>query len=264
VDLRKDPKPLNFDTPIDFQPHGLSFFRDEAQVEYLFTNNHRRNGNHTVEIFQIEQNGGLKHLETISDKQLTSPNDLVAVGPRQFYLTNDGRAHDRTTRSIDTFLDRKTGNVLFFDGSDFHRVAENLKFPNGIVADPATNQLIVAETLTGKLLFYQIVENWKLVNVDNFFIKKGLDNISINDKGQVLAAVHPNLWLLSKHMKDSENQSPSQIYSLDIQTKGLKLIYQQKGETPSGVSAAIKINSTLYLGAICEQKILKCLVPNSK
>ena len=260
LDIQKDAKPLSFDSPIDFQPHGLSFFRDGAQLEYLFTNNHRQNGNHTVEIFQIEQEGKLKHLETISDSQLTSPNDLVAVGPRQFYLTNDGRAHDRNTRSIDTFLGRKTGNVLFFDGFDFQRVADNLQFPNGIAVDTSTNQLIVAETLTGKLLFYQIVENGKLANVDNFYIKKGLDNISINRKGQILAAVHPNLWSLSNHMKKTDNPSPSQVFILDIRTKGLKIVYQQNGETLSGISAAIMINNSLYLGAVCDHKLLKCMM----
>ena len=113
------PRRLAIEQPKDFYPHGLSYFRESNGLQYLFTNNHRADGTHTVELFQIESPGSVRHLSTIGDPKLTSPNDLVAVGPNQFFVTIDGRAHDLMTRSIDTFLGRSTGSVLYFDGTLF-------------------------------------------------------------------------------------------------------------------------------------------------
>ena len=44
----------------------------------------------TIEIFLL-QDDQLVHQKTVSDPALVSPNDLVAVGPEQFYVTNDHR-----------------------------------------------------------------------------------------------------------------------------------------------------------------------------
>jgi len=275
-------KPFTFDHPRDFHPHGLSFFSlyrpepfeltedsrnkptatawDQQKAKYLFTNNHRNDGTHTVEIFRIAAEGKLAHEITISGNQLTSPNDLVAVGPRQFYVTNDGRSHNRSTRSIDSFLGRKTGNVSYYDGYAFTKIVDNLNFPNGIVFNKPLNQLIVAETLSGRLLFYRMDENNKISSVDNLYIGSGIDNISLYDHEQIIAAVHPNLFALSRHMKDVNNKSPSQVVIVSYQTKGLKIIYQDTGSAISGLSAAIKWGGDLYLGAVCDNKLLKCSV----
>ena len=69
----------------DFQPHGLSFFHDHTG-KYLFTNNHRLDGSHTVEIFHLTVDHTPQHLHTISSELLSSPNDLLAVGPTMFYV----------------------------------------------------------------------------------------------------------------------------------------------------------------------------------
>jgi arylesterase/paraoxonase len=253
--------PLKFEYPKDFHPHGLSFFRDQ-QKEYLFTNNHRDDGSHTVEIFNIIDGDILEHEITISGDDLTSPNDLVAVGPKQFYVTNDGRSHDRIIRSMDTFLGRKTGNVLFYDGHHFTEVVDNLHFPNGIAINRQSNELIVGETLSGMLKVYQILESGQLGNVDNFFLDTGIDNISIDEHGQLWVAIHPNLWALSKHMRNTQTHSPVQVYSITNRPYIKKLEYHDSGILLSGLSAAISVDGNLYLGAVCDNKLLKCTINN--
>ena len=277
--------PFKMNGPKDFHPHGLSFFRlrspmvrssygdgqrqapmatgrDNKEEEYLFTNNHREDGSHTVEIFTIETRGTLNHEITISGDDLTSPNDLVAVGPRQFYVTNDGRSHDYIIRSIDTFLGRKTGNVLFYDGHDFKEVVDNLHFPNGIAINRQSNELIVGETLSGMLKVYQILESGQLGNVDNFFLDTGIDNISIDEDGQLWVAIHPNLWALSKHMRNTQINSPAQVFSVTNRPYIKKLEYQDSGILLSGLSTAISVDGNLYLGAVCDNKLLKCTTNN--
>ena len=250
-------QPFKLDHPLDFYPHGLSFLQ-AGHTQYLFTNNHRQDGTHTVEIFKISSPGELQHLETIKSSLLTSPNDLVALGSRQFYVTNDGRSHDRAVRSLDTYLGRKTGNVLFFDGSELKIVVDNLYFPNGIAFDKYRKQLVVGETLSGDLLFYQPDKKNKLTNVDKFHIGVGIDNISFNvDNSALVVAVHPNLLALSNHMEYMAEPSPSQVFIYSYQTKGLKLFYQNNGSTISGVSAAVMHGQDIYLGAVCDNKLIK-------
>ena len=259
IDLNQNPNEtisFKFDHPQDFHPHGLSYFYHDS-IHYLYTNNHRSDGTHSVEIFKITDFDHLQHLESLADPLLTSPNDLVAIGPRRFYVTNDGRAHDRLTRSIDTFLGLHTGSVLLFDGTKFMTSVDNLAFPNGITLDVHKNQIMVAETLSGFIKTYQIVEHNLLENVDNYYAGVGLDNISIYQNGLLLAAVHPNLLSLSRHMKNSRGPSPSKVLKIDRNSRMQETLYQNTGSEISGVSSVVGYRTSVYMGAVCESKLVQ-------
>jgi arylesterase/paraoxonase len=74
----------------DFHPHGISLWTNPNGKKFLFVVNHRqKNPAHVIERFEW-RNDSLIHLESIEDENLmTSPNDVVAVGERTFYVTND-------------------------------------------------------------------------------------------------------------------------------------------------------------------------------
>ena len=259
IDLNQDTRQalaFEFEQPLDFHPHGLSYLH-QGDSQYLFTNNHRSDGTHCVEIFRIMKDNQLEHLGSITDPLLTSPNDLVAIGPRSFYVTNDGRAHDRFTRSVDTFLGRKTGKVLFFDGKQFTTVVDNLNFPNGIALDTNNKQVLVAETLSGYVNTYQMVDKNLLRLVDGYYAGVGIDNINVTPNGLLVAAIHPNLLALSKHMKGSPKPSPSKVVQIDLNSGVQSIIYQNKGGQISGISSAIPYQGLLYLGAVCDPVLLE-------
>jgi arylesterase/paraoxonase len=247
---------MTFDQPQDFHPHGLSYLQ-QGNFQYLFTNNHRSDGTHSVEIFRVLNDDQLEHLESIIHPLLTSPNDLVAVGARSFYVTNDGRAHDRFTRSVDTFLGRKTGRVLFYDGRQWITAVDNLDFPNGIALNTNKNQIMVAETLSGYVKTYQMVDNNFMENVDNFYVGVGIDNITLSEKGILTAAVHPNLWALSRHMKNPEKTSYSKVIKIDLDKRSLNPLFQNSGNLISGISVAAEFSGSLYVGAVCDSLLLK-------
>ena len=77
------PKPLSYENFNDsgFLPHGIDFYIDPKTKEVtLFVVNHRL-ADHSIEIFQFDQaNMVLKHRKTVVDKNIYSPNDVVAVG----------------------------------------------------------------------------------------------------------------------------------------------------------------------------------------
>ena len=77
-------------------------------------------------------------------------------------------------------------------------------------------------------------------------------------------AAHPNLLSLSKHMKNPTKDSPSQVFTFDLQSMKPRLIYQDQGNTLSGISAAIVHRENLYLGAVCDGKLIKVKIRNDK
>ncbi|GJM28501.1 MAG: arylesterase [Cyclobacteriaceae bacterium] len=256
MDLTEDfPKhhPFKFSTPKDFHPHGLSYFRGKQGEKFLLTNNHRKDGTHSVEVFQITANRVLKHLKTLTSPQLTSPNDLVAISPDQFYLTNDGRAHNRKTRAIDTFLNRRTGSVLYYDGVRFKKVLDNLKFPNGIAFDSLEKRLFIGETLSGYVKGYQVLENNDLQFQSEISVAVGIDNLSWAGPGRLLVAVHPDLYSLSKHIKNSTFASPSRLFQLDADQGEKEIIFESSGDNTPGVSSAVRYKQQLILGTVCSQ-----------
>ena len=58
--------------------------------------------------------GALTHLESVSFAEMHSPNDVVAVGPRQFYATNDRRHEQGIIAQLEAYLALPLTNVVYF------------------------------------------------------------------------------------------------------------------------------------------------------
>ena len=57
----------------------------------------------TVEIFSY-RDGKLRYLETIKSPELTTPNDILGVGPRQFYVTIDHGWTSKWGKMLENYL----------------------------------------------------------------------------------------------------------------------------------------------------------------
>jgi arylesterase/paraoxonase len=128
------PVALTGGTPADFHPHGLSLWREPDGRRRLFAIKHLQGGGQSVAVFDVGANG-LSLAESITYPDLRSPNDLVAVGPRQFYATNDRRYPDPSLMAtLEGYLQLPLASVSYFDGSTGRLVAHGLAFTNGINA----------------------------------------------------------------------------------------------------------------------------------
>ena len=76
--------------PPDFAPcrHQSVLAADRAEAA-VRRQSQRRSASTRVEIFEQSATGAFAPVETIRDRLLWSPTSIVAVGPRQFYFTND-------------------------------------------------------------------------------------------------------------------------------------------------------------------------------
>ena len=119
--VTSEPVNLTPDADRDFRPHGISLFVGEAGHDMLFVINHQ-GGEHRIDVFDLKE-GELTHRETLTSPMLVSPNDIVAVGPDRFYVTNDHRYPSGWKRTLEDYLRLRRSNVVFYNGSEFVQAA---------------------------------------------------------------------------------------------------------------------------------------------
>ena len=89
----------------------------------------------TVEIFSY-RDGKLHYLETVKSPELTTPNDILGVGPRQFYVTIDHGWTSKGGKMLENYLQIPVFHVLYYDGGQFKKVAGGIGYANGIAQSP--------------------------------------------------------------------------------------------------------------------------------
>ena len=146
-----DPKPkkVTQDLGFNFHPHGISLYQSPNGVKKLFVVNHRNDGNF-IEIFNW-QDGILVHQESISNPLIISPNDVLAVGERAFYVTNDHDEPLSKWRANKDLMQIPMGNVCYFDGKNTKMVADGFLYANGINQTKNGMRLYVAATSGKKI-----------------------------------------------------------------------------------------------------------------
>ncbi len=242
--------------PEKFEPHGLYFYTD-AKVRRLFVVNGSSNA---IELFDVTDNGDLIHLESFTERRLTSPKDIIATGPRSFYVTNDRNAGRSSLRGqIDFLLRRRTGVIFFYNGTSWHRAADNIRYANGLAISNGGKKLYVAETAGGNLLEYdREAQTGYLRYARKIGVGDAVDNINIDEDGILWIGAHPQPLALARHRRDAGNFAPSKVYSFDPESDILKTVYSDDGSSLSGSSSAARLQRKLIIGALYEEKFLIC------
>ena len=125
--------------PKDFHPHGISLYRAPNGDETLMAVNHRSDGSQAVEIFGPAYDNGAAMLvahSSIGGGLLVSPNDLFAVGPDRFYVTNDHVTKTPLGRFAEDYLLWPHADLLYFNGTNFRISVQRMAFPNGVYVTP--------------------------------------------------------------------------------------------------------------------------------
>ena len=251
-----------------FHPHGISLFRTSSDEVLLFVVNHavpdRPRAGHSVEIFAIAENG-LRHLKTITNLLFRSPNDIAAVGPNQFYLTNDHGYLEGIGMRLEQIFGWANSDVVYFDGQVASVVLNGLTFANGIQFDAQTNRIFITETRANSLRIYRRTpEDGSLTLDQDIEVGRGPDNIDIDEQGDIWIAAHPNMVKLIAHASSPHALSPSRVARLGADGTGLEDVYVGSGEELSAASIAAVYNGEMLLGAVFESKLLRCRLPDTQ
>ena len=236
----------------DFHPHGISLFSTNGR-KFLFVVNHRQSGN-TIEIFEYA-NDSLKHKESISHVLIISPNDVVAVGERQFYFTNDHNEKMSTWRYVKDLLTIGTGNVCYYDGQTVQETsAAGIKYANGINVSLNRQKLYVAAASDLKILIYNRDSiSGALTKSGEIDTNTGVDNIEIDAEDNLWVGCHPQLLKFLSHAKDESAKSPSEIIRLrDLGGDKFEqeTIYMNDGSEISASSVGDSYKNILLIGPV--------------
>jgi arylesterase/paraoxonase len=247
----------------DFHPHGISLWTNPNGKKFLFVVNHRqKNPAHVIERFEW-RNDSLIHLESIEDKNLmTSPNDVVAVGERAFYVTNDhGYSEKGIGRTLEEYLQRAIAYVNYFDGESFRTVAANIAYANGINLSSDHTQIFVAATSGRKIIIYnRDLPSGDLTPIEEIETSTGVDNIEVDAQGTLWVGCHPQLLKFVSHAADPKNHSPSQVLKIfkDINGKyRTEEVFLNNGGY-SGSSTAAVYRDKMLIGSVFEKSLLFC------
>lgn len=255
-------KPVNLtpDADPDFRPLGISLFVGQDGRDVLFVINHQ-GGEHRIEVFDVKE-GGLIHRETLTSPMLLSPNDIVAVGPDRFYVTNDHRYPSGWKRYLEDYLTLPLSNVLYFDGSEFNEAASGIAYANGINVSHDGMTLYLCAVTEGSLHIYdRDPDSGRLAQREEIDLRTGVDNVEVGADGALWIGAHPQLLTLVKHSKDRWTVSPSQVLRV-AKKKGagyeVEEVYLDTGEQISGSSVGAVWDNRLLIGAIFDSKFLDC------
>ena len=261
--------------PQNFRPHGLSLYVAADGTRTLMVVNHTTPASldtnwqaNAVEIFDVTGEGAalaLRHRRTVSAPEMSAPNDLVAVSPDSFYVTNMVGSTSGLGLGLEMFLGLKRGAVLYFDGAKMVRAVEKLSYPNGVNISADGKTVYVAESGGRRLSAYaRDAASGALTLAQDGFFGTGLDNIDVAPDGALWIGAHPRMVDFLYHAQDPAQRSPSQILRVEPQAGGAaRTLYTDMGAEISAVSAAVEYKGadgvTRFLaGAVFEPKLLAC------
>ncbi|MFC1824597.1 strictosidine synthase family protein [Thermodesulfobacteriota bacterium] len=251
---------LTEDFKMEFNPHGIGLWTRQDGRLSLFVVNHSRTG-HSVEIFDY-RGKKLEHRNRIQGDLMHSPNDVIPVGPKAFYVTNDHGSTTKIGRTVEDYLQLDNSFVLYYDGSHFHKVASGLGYANGINISRDGKMIYVTTTVGQKLhVYHRELKTGDLTPRHSIDLGTGADNIELDEKGQIWIGAHPKLLTFIKHSKNPKVLAPSQVLRVSIEESDqyrIEEIYLSEGEPLSASSVAAPFKDILLIGSVLDPRFLLC------
>lgn len=254
---------VSTDAPEDFHPHGISLWTGAGGERRLFVVNHPAAGGHTVEIFDVaadsDDEPGLRHVETVAYPALSSPNDVLAVGPRAFYATNDRAWSDSPLEMVEGYLGLPIASVSYFDGKEGRLVARGIAFANGINASPDGRTVYVAEVLGRRVRVYERDQaSGDLEPRRSLPVPTAPDNIEVAADGTLWIGGHPRIFDFLAHADDPSRTAPSHVVRVDPATGAAETVLVSLAGELSASSVAAVHDDVLVVGAVFDGHVLVC------
>lgn len=247
--------------PARFRPIGVSYFSN-GEANRLFVANA---AGKSVEMFDVSENGDLRLVETFRERRLTSPNDVVATGPRSFYVTNDFDAGRESILGRLQYLFRTaSGRVFHFDGVAWRAAAEGLHYANGVAMRRDGKRLYVAETTAAAVRVYdRDARTGGLTQAKTVKLPAAPDNLNIDHAGSIWIGARP-ITLLPPDFGSRRAPSTSLVYRLDDipeMRSTADAVFIDNGERIAASTVAARLGPMLLIGSPIEKKFLICTLP---
>lgn len=259
--------PVKLDgVPKDFHPHGITIYRGGKGEETLLAINHRQGGSHAVESFDLTYDNGVPRLSarsSVGGGLLISPNDLAAVAPDRFYVTNDHVTKGALGRFAEDALLWPHADLLYFNGTSFRISVQRMTFPNGVFVTPDGSHVYVTISNERRLIGFSREPFFgSLTEIGSLSLPARPDNISADGEGHLIIAARPNLMRDNTFRADPTKPSPSEIFRVSLDKSGVPqsydTIFADDGSRIGGASVAAVAGDKLLIGSALDNKLLEC------
>lgn len=259
ADRTLTPRAITQEGPADFSPHGISLWTGDNGERRLFVVNHRADGAEVVEIFDVGDDGSLFHTESVSFGAMHSPNDVAAIGERQFYASNDRRYETGVLGAAEVWGALPLTDIVYFDGVTGRSVADGLTYANGVASSLDGETLYVAEVTKRRITAFKRDKASGDITFDQRWrVKTAPDNIDIAPDGALWIAGHPNTTKFLKHAGDPTAIAPSHVLRLDPVTGESENRFISLNGEISGSSVGAASQDILIVGAVFDSHVMVC------
>ena len=205
--------------PSKFAPHGMSVHKSGGHT-HVYVVNHQETYD-AVESFTWDaQAQTLTHVKTHRDEQFHSLNDVAAVDPDKFFVTNDHYFVNDILRLIEDFAMLHWTNLIFYDGHKGTVVDTGLAGANGIAIDFKRQFLYLAQPPAELIRVYKLdTRSFTLKQHFEISLLTSPDNIWVNqENGELFVGCHPVVKeALQYLLEPSKYAAPSQVLRIRMQ-----------------------------------------------
>ncbi|MCA8888949.1 MAG: SMP-30/gluconolactonase/LRE family protein [Parvularculaceae bacterium] len=243
----------------EFHPHGISLWSSPEGMKRLFAVNHTIDEGDKVEIFDVGFAGALIHVDTISFGQMSSANDVLAVGPRSFYVTNDKGFKTGFMNTVEAYLALPFSSVAFFDGQNGSIAAKGLAYANGINMSANGRNVYVSELLRRRIVVYERdTATNALKRLKTLRVNTAPDNIELDERGGLWVGGHPKVFDFLKHVEDPAAVAPSTVVHINPATGESEDVFVDTDGILNASSVGAASGDTLIVGAVFDDHVMVC------
>ena len=245
---------LAYDPPL-FRPGGISLLKRAGAPSRLFAISLHDDGAHAVEIFEESPAGGFTPKDTVRDRAFTHPRALVATGPREFYIVNEGE-NDR--RAFELLAPPADSSLIYFDGQQAHVLASDLRGAGGIAMSLDGTHIYVSEMLAESLRVYARAKDGALSLERTVALDAAPEGVTVDPDGALSIAAHPKLLAYFAAL-DGNGKSPTEALRVDPR-EGARVtsVYSDPGKAFSSGSVAARWRDEILLGSALDPQVLIC------
>lgn len=260
LDLKSNdfqPKLLSQNFKEPFLPHGIDLIQLDSNHHKLFVINHGEG--ESIEVFDLYNKDSLVFDKTLEHELIYSANDIIAISENEFYFTNDHYYTNKLGQIIENYLGLTKCETVYFDGKNYRVVDNNLAYANGINYDKNRNLMFIASPRGFLINVYEREQNGDLKYIESIDCGTGVDNIELDDEGNVWVGCHPNLLAFESYNKGQSDKSPSELIKIDYRSKGdynLESVYVDDGSDLAACTVAGVYKDLILVGTVLDEHFL--------
>lgn len=250
--------------PKDFHPRGIGTFRSpDGSGVFLLAVNRRSTGRFSIDSFEVSNAKtapALVSQGTIGGGLLTDPQDVVAAGPSAFYVSNHNLKQP-FLRSLAGFGVIPGSEILYFNGMLFRKAVEDVYGARGLLLTPDDHLLVASLTTRSINAFSREPVTGNLTEGKSLTLDAAPDRITLDNRGEVWAAGHANLFHWRGFGADRNAHTSSQIFRVSLasgEPQEAQQVYGNDGKEIAGASVGASFGKRLLIGSSLDDKLLDC------